>query len=56
LLVGQQKAAQEIRGGLGLAAGREECPAIGLQKANPVLSVAGVAQIAVDRELGAKKG
>jgi hypothetical protein len=56
LRLGKRQAAQIVRGGLGLAARREERTLVSLQEANPGLDVARVAQIAVNRELGAKEG
>jgi hypothetical protein len=49
----KRQAAQEVGSGLRLAACREESASVGVQKANPVFNVASVAQITVNRELGA---
>jgi hypothetical protein len=56
LLIAECKTPQVIRGCLCPAAGREECPAVGLEHTDPRCDVARVAQIAVDRELGAQEG
>ena len=50
--LGKGQLPQIISGGLRLAACREEGAAVGLQEADPCLDIAGVAQIAVNRELG----
>jgi hypothetical protein len=53
LLVPKRKATQEIGRSLRLAARCKECPIVSLQKPNPGLDIAGVALIAINRELGA---
>jgi hypothetical protein len=56
LLVAQRKTAQITSGGLRLVARCKECSFVSLQKPNPGLDIAGVAQITVNRELGAQEG
>jgi hypothetical protein len=56
LRVPQRKAAQIISRCLRLAARGEKGAAVSLQKPNPGLDIASVAQITVNRELGAQEG
>jgi hypothetical protein len=53
--LGQGQAAQVVGGGLRLAACCEKSAAVGLQETDPGLDVAGVAQVTVNRELGAEE-
>jgi len=54
--LGKRKSAQVISGCLGLIARGEKGAVVSPQEPNPGLDVAGVSQIAVDRELGTQKG
>ena len=56
LLLPQCKTAQIVGGSLRLAARREERAIISLQKANPRLNIATVAQVTVNGELSAEEG
>jgi hypothetical protein len=54
--LGKGQAPKTVGGGLRLAARCKECSFVSLQKPNPGSDIAGVAQITVNRELGAQEG
>src|SRR5258708_18094446 len=53
--VGKNHAAKIVRSFGSLAASGEERPLVGFQQLNPGLDITSVAQVAVNRELGAQK-
>jgi hypothetical protein len=56
LKIAQRQPAQIVRSHLCLAARREERPRVRLEQPDPGRNVTSVAQIAVNRELGAQEG
>jgi hypothetical protein len=53
--VGKSETAKVARGLRSLAAGREECPLVGLQQVNPGGDIARIANVAVKAEFGTEE-